>query len=107
MADWHVYILQCADGTLYTGIARDLEKRFRQHNGERSGGPRYTRGRRPVQLIWSEQAKDRGGALKREAEIKKLQRAAKLSLIGPGGTQWQSPAEISPATSVASASSAD
>ena len=78
---WHVYILRCADGSLYTGVARDLERRLQQHNGERTGGPRYTRGRRPVQLAWSDQAPDRGAAQRREAAIKKLDRPAKLRLI--------------------------
>ena len=81
-ATWHVYILQCADRTLYTGIARDLQKRLRQHNGEAVGGPRYTRGRRPVRLVWSDVAPDRSTALKREASIKKLSRPEKLRLIG-------------------------
>ena len=78
---WHVYILRCADGSLYTGVARDLERRLQQHNGERTGGPRYTRGRRPVQLAWSDRAPDRGAAQRREAAIKKLDRPAKLRLI--------------------------
>ena len=82
MADaWHVYILQCADGSLYTGVARDLEKRLEQHNGGRAGGPKYTRGRRPVQLAWSAAAADRSAALQREAAIKKLSRDKKLRLI--------------------------
>jgi putative endonuclease len=79
---WHVYIIECADTTLYTGIARDLGQRIRQHNGEVAGGPRYTRGRRPVRLLWSDTAPDRGAASRREAAIKKLDRAAKLALIG-------------------------
>ena len=78
---WYVYILQCADDTLYTGVARDLQRRLAQHNGERSGGPKYTRGRRPVTLLWSEEATDRGAALTREAAIKKLSRVDKLRLI--------------------------
>ena len=78
---WHVYILRCADDSLYTGVARDLSHRLRQHNGELAGGPRYTRGRRPVQLMWSERAPDRGAALSREASIKRLDRGAKLLLI--------------------------
>ena len=82
MHAWHVYILECADGSLYTGIARDLERRVRQHNGEQAGGPRYTRGRRPVRLVWSEAAPDRSAALQREAAIKHLDRVAKLRLIG-------------------------
>ena len=59
MPGWTVYILECADGTLYTGIARDLQKRLRQHNGEIVGGPKYTSGRRPVVLLWSDGAEDR------------------------------------------------
>ena len=77
---WSVYILQCADGSLYTGIARDLEKRLLQHNGRLAGGPRYTRGRRPVELLWSAAAPDRSAAQQREAAIKKLDRAGKLRL---------------------------
>lgn len=78
-----VYLLQCADGTLYTGISSDLERRLAQHNGERPGGPRYTRGRRPVTLMWSTPAADRATALRREAAIKKLSRREKLALGGP------------------------
>jgi putative endonuclease len=82
MEPWHVYILECADGSLYTGIARDLGRRLRQHNGEQAGGPRYTRGRRPVRLLWSELADDRSTAQRREAAIKNLDRPAKLRLAG-------------------------
>ncbi len=78
---WQVYILRCADGTLYTGVATDLARRLRQHNGELAGGPRYTRGRRPVVLAWSEPAADRAAAQQREAALKALPRAAKLHLI--------------------------
>ena len=81
MADWSVYLLQCADGTLYTGIARDLSRRLAQHNGELAGGPKYTRGRRPVQLVWSDAADDRSQALRREAAIKRLSREDKLRLV--------------------------
>jgi putative endonuclease len=78
---WHVYILECEDGTLYTGVARDLARRLRQHNGELAGGPRYTRGRRPVRLLWSDTVVDRSLAQRREAAIKNLSRDAKLQLI--------------------------
>ncbi|MBT4519982.1 MAG: GIY-YIG nuclease family protein [Halieaceae bacterium] len=81
---WQVYILACADGTLYTGIAKDLERRLQQHNGECRGGPRYTSGRRPVRLLWCDAANDRGAALRREASIKKMTRADKLRLIEKG-----------------------
>jgi putative endonuclease len=73
-------MLRCADDTLYTGVARDLQKRLRQHNGELAGGPRYTRGRRPVALVWSEPATDRSSAQQREAAIKRLPRLQKLAL---------------------------
>ena len=79
--NWRVYVFECADGTLYTGVARDLERRLLQHNGERPGGPKYTRGRRPVRLLWSDIAADRGEAQQREAAIKKLSRPDKLRLI--------------------------
>lgn len=79
--DWYVYILECADGSLYTGVARDLERRLRQHNGELIGGPRYTRGRRPVNLLWSAPAGDRSVAQQREAAIKNLSREAKLEMV--------------------------
>lgn len=81
VADWSVYILRCADDTLYTGVARDLVKRVRQHNGELAGGPRYTRGRRPVALLWSEPAPDRSSAQQREAAIKRLPKPQKLALL--------------------------
>ena len=76
-----MYLLRCADGTLYTGIAMDLERRLSQHNGELAGGPKYTRGRRPVELLWSAPAADRSIALQREAAIKRLSRARKLDLV--------------------------
>ena len=79
-AQWHVYMLRCADGTLYTGIARDVGRRLLQHNGDRAGGPKYTRGRRPVELLWSEPAADRGSAQQREAAIKRMKRRDKLEL---------------------------
>lgn len=74
-----VYILECADGTLYTGWTTDLERRLRQHNAGQ--GARYTRGRRPVELAYYEEAKDRSTALRREAAIRRLRRSGKLELI--------------------------
>ena len=78
---WHVYILKCGDGSLYTGVAIDLQRRLQQHNGELVGGPRYTRGRRPVELLWSDTEPDRSAAQRREASIKKLSRDEKLRLL--------------------------
>lgn len=80
---WRVYVLRCADGCLYTGVTTDLQRRLAQHNGERAGGPRFTRGRRPVELLWQEAAPDRAAAQRREAAIKQLPRSAKLALLRP------------------------
>ena len=79
MNGWHVYVVKCRDGTLYTGIARDLDLRLRQHN--EGSGARYTRGRRPVRLVYHESAGDRGAAQRREHQIKRLTRDAKHRLI--------------------------
>jgi putative endonuclease len=78
---WYVYILQCADDTLYTGITVDLQRRLEEHNGLNALGARYTRSRRPVTLAWFEEAESRAAASSREAAIKKLSRAQKLKLI--------------------------
>ncbi|PLW84147.1 endonuclease [Kineobactrum sediminis] len=78
---WCVYLLQCADGSLYTGVTVNLQRRLAQHNGIVAGGPRYTRGRRPVQLLWCEEAYDRSAAQRREVAVKRLPRLAKLALL--------------------------
>jgi putative endonuclease len=71
-AKHYVYILQCADGTLYCGYTTDVQRRVVEHNGEgKLAGARYTSGRRPVQLVYQESFATRSEALKREAEIKK------------------------------------
>ena len=80
---WHVYILRCQDGTLYTGATVDLEKRVERHASGK--GARYTRSRLPVELVYREPAEGRSAALRREAAIKRLTRAAKLALIGADG----------------------
>ncbi len=77
--NWIVYILQCADGTLYTGITNDLDRRMAEH--EAGQGAKYTRGRGPFQLVYNEVCEDRGQASKREFEIKSLNREQKLGLI--------------------------
>ena len=76
---WQLYILRCADGTLYTGIAVDAEKRLAMHRSGR--GAKYTKGRGPLELVYSEACETRGDALRREAAIKRLPRAKKLRLI--------------------------
>ena len=77
--EWYVYILRCKDDTLYTGITDNLEKRIKMHN--LGTGAKYTRGRGPVELRYSETLPDKSSALRREHEIKKLSRYEKLKLI--------------------------
>lgn len=81
---WQVYLLRCADDTLYTGVTRDLQRRLRQHNGELVGGASYTRARRPVEVVAAFACDDRSTAQRHEAAIKKLPRQAKLSLATSG-----------------------
>jgi len=76
---YYVYILRCSDNTLYTGITNDIEKRLNQHN-HTSTGAKYTRTRRPVELVYSEQCESKSIALKRELEIKKLSKSQKEKL---------------------------
>ena len=76
---WYVYILECGDGTLYTGITDDVQRRLQTH---RSGkGAKYTRGRGPLELVYSEECGSHSDALKREANVKKLSREAKELLV--------------------------
>ena len=75
-----VYIVRCSDGTLYTGITNDINRRVKEHNGS-SRGAKYTRSRRPVILAYSSLIGTRSMALKEEYRIKKLNRAEKLKLI--------------------------
>lgn len=79
-SEWLVYMLQCADATLYTGITNDLSARLAAHNAGR--GAKYTRSRLPVTLVHKETAVDRSAALRREYEIKKLSAGEKRALIG-------------------------
>ncbi|MDH5369381.1 MAG: GIY-YIG nuclease family protein [Gammaproteobacteria bacterium] len=79
-ADWFVYILECNDKTLYTGITNNIEKRIEQHNSGKEAA-KYTRVRRPVKCVYKETHKNRSEATKREFEIKKLSRGEKLKLI--------------------------
>ena len=77
--DWYVYILECNDQSLYTGITNDLEKRIIVHNLGK--GAKYTKARLPVKLVYKEACKTKSDSLKREFEIKKLKRMEKLNLI--------------------------
>ena len=74
----YCYIVECADGTFYTGWTTNLERRVKEHNAGR--GSRYTRLRRPVKLVYSERQPDRSAAMRREAKIKRMSRVAKLAL---------------------------
>lgn len=76
---YFVYILECADGSLYTGIATDVARRFEEHKSGK--GAHYTSARKPVRILYTETYPDRSAALKREAQIKKLSRPKKLTLI--------------------------
>jgi putative endonuclease len=75
---WSVYLLRCADGTLYCGVTNDVARRLAAHG---RGRVKYTRGRLPVELAHIEPAADKGAALRREHACKRLSRAAKLALI--------------------------
>ena len=79
-SSWLVYILECSDKTLYTGITNNLEKRIEQHNNGNEGA-KYTRARRPVKCVYKEKQIDRSSATKREMVIKKLCRSDKLKLF--------------------------
>ena len=77
---YFVYILECSDGTLYTGITKDISKRLNEHN-HKDKGAKYTKARRPVKLLYHENSENRSTASKREYVIKKLTRLKKLQLI--------------------------
>ena len=79
MTEWHIYIVRCADRSLYTGVATNVAARVATHNAGK--GAKYTRGRRPVRLVYQECAGSRSAALKREHAIKRLTRAAKQRLV--------------------------
>ena len=79
MSDYFCYILECSDGTFYTGWSTDPERRTRQHNAGR--GARYTRAHRPVRLLYVESQPDLSSAMQREHAIKKMSRKAKEKLI--------------------------
>lgn len=76
---WTVYLARCSDGTLYTGVTTDLERRLAEHNA--GCGASYTRSRVPLALVYREPAPDRSGALRREHAIKRLSRAEKEKLV--------------------------
>ena len=78
---YFVYIVRCADDSLYTGITTDLDRRLTEHNSDDARGARYTRTRRPVKLVYEEACKDRAHASQREYSIKKLTKKQKEELL--------------------------
>jgi putative endonuclease len=76
---WTVYLLRCRDGSLYTGITTDLERRLARHRAGTASA--YTRARRPIRLVYQEDQPDRSAALRREAALRRLSRAEKLGLV--------------------------
>ena len=85
MKNWYVYILRCADDTLYTGSTDDVPRRLAVHNSGK--GAKYTRGRLPVEVVYSERCESYSAALKREYAIKQLTRREKLRLIAEGNNK--------------------
>lgn len=83
---WQVYIIQCADKTLYAGITVNLKRRIWEHNNSPLGA-KYTRGRRPVKLAYAKKMKNKSLAAKEEARIKKLPKRLKLNLIYDSGNR--------------------
>lgn len=81
---WFIYIVRCADGSLYTGITKDIQRRIHEHNNDNRTAAAYTRGRRPVKLAHEESCQTRSQATKREYQIKQLTRKKKEALIKMG-----------------------
>lgn len=78
---WFVYLLHCANNSLYCGVSNDISKRIRQHNGEIKGGAKYTHAHAPCELVYQEKVSDKSQAFKREYEIKQMSHVDKLLLI--------------------------
>ena len=76
---WYLYVLRCGDGTLYTGITTDVQARFAQHQAGK--GAKYTRGRGPLEVVYTEECEDHSAALKRELAIKALSREEKEKML--------------------------
>jgi putative endonuclease len=81
MESWYVYIVRCADDSLYTGITKDVRRRVDEHNDSGMLGARYTRGRQPVELVYQETVDSRSRATRREQQIRRLGRGQKQLLI--------------------------
>jgi len=80
MKNWYLYIVRCSDGSLYTGVTTDIDRRILEHNYGMKAA-KYTRSRRPVRLVYEESCKDHSTALKREYQIKRLSKEKKENLV--------------------------
>ncbi|WP_339868590.1 GIY-YIG nuclease family protein [Pseudohongiella nitratireducens] len=78
---WWLYVIQCGDGSLYTGVSTDVQRRFSEHQQQGAKTARYLRGRGPLRLVFSIEAGNRGNALKMEYRVKQLSRSEKLTMI--------------------------
>ena len=87
MDSWKVYLLECADGTYYCGVAKHLERRLAQHNGEQPGGAKYTRSRRPVKLLSFRICPDKKSAYRLEYAVKAAPRGKKLDVLLAAGCE--------------------
>jgi putative endonuclease len=85
-APWFVYIVSCSDGTYYTGITTDIERRLREHNETRAGA-RYTRARRPVKLVYRESAASRSEAARRESRVRRIPAAEKREMAAASASR--------------------
>ena len=85
MDTWSVYILRCSDGSLYTGITRDVARRVAEHNSDKALAAKYTRTRRPVRLVYQETGASRSQVCQREYEIKQMDKKEKEALIAVEG----------------------
>jgi len=86
MLDWHLYLVRCHDGSLYTGITTNVARRFAEHQGNNGAGAKYLRGRGPLQLVFQKKLGSRNLALGVESKVKKLSKARKEELIRAGST---------------------
>ena len=84
MSDWHLYLIRCRDGSLYTGITTDVARRFAEHRENKGAGAKYLRGRGPLVLVFQKKLGSRSLALGMESRVKKLSRARKEELIRTG-----------------------
>lgn len=80
-AEWHVYLLECADGTFYCGVTKDVKRRIDQHNGKLPGGAKYTHARRPVKLLASCRCESKNAAYSLEHMVKSKARSKKLAVL--------------------------